>query len=92
LPSRFLVAGYTGSKHGVYYEAGFAPGLNIPVFPTCGADNFDQLQFERRHINTLKRKIPSNCLTRWQTGYPRCLGRSTTAQHAKSPSLSDQQL
>ena len=56
--SRFLVADYTLGKHGVYYEAGFALGLGIPVFPTCRADNFDQLHFDVRHINTLKWETP----------------------------------
>ena len=29
--SRFIVADYTGHRGGVYYEAGFAAGLGLPV-------------------------------------------------------------
>ncbi len=33
--SRFVVADFTGQRGGVYFEAGFALGLNLPVFWTC---------------------------------------------------------
>jgi len=33
--SRFVVADFTHQKGGVYFEAGFALGLGIPVFWTC---------------------------------------------------------
>ncbi|MFA7658336.1 MAG: hypothetical protein WCY19_02780 [Candidatus Gastranaerophilaceae bacterium] len=33
--SRFMIADLTGYRGGVYYEAGFAEGLNIPVILTC---------------------------------------------------------
>lgn len=33
--SRFLVADFTGQRGGVYFEAGFAYGLGIPVIWTC---------------------------------------------------------
>ena len=40
--ARFLVADFTqgkaGQRGGVYYEAGFAHGLNIPVVFTCRKD------------------------------------------------------
>lgn len=50
--SRFLVAdftqGETGARGGVYYEAGFAHGLNIPVIFTCRKDSLDKLHFDTR--------------------------------------------
>lgn len=53
--SRFLVAdfthGDTGPRGGVYYEAGFAHGLNIPVFFTCRKDCEAQLHFDTRQYN-----------------------------------------
>lgn len=52
--SRFLIADYTGSNNGVYFEAGLALGLGIPVIPTCRADWLGKLHFDIRHINTLK--------------------------------------
>lgn len=56
--SRFLIADYTGSNNGVYFEAGFALGLGIPVIPTCHADWLSKLHFDIRHINTLKWDTP----------------------------------
>ncbi len=53
--SRFLVAdftqGDTGARGGVYYEAGFAHGLNIPVIFTCRTDAIDKVHFDTRQYN-----------------------------------------
>jgi hypothetical protein len=57
--SRFLVADYTLMNNGVYFEAGVAVGLGIPVIPTCRADHLDKLHFDIRHINTLKWETPA---------------------------------
>ena len=50
--SRFLVADFThgekGARGGVYYEAGFAYGLEKPVIYTCRADMVDDLHFDTR--------------------------------------------
>ena len=50
--SRFLVAdftqGETGPRGGVYYEAGFAHGLNIPVVFTCRIDALEKVHFDTR--------------------------------------------
>ena len=50
--SRFLVADFThgneGARGGVYYEAGFAHGLGIPVIFTCRGDMIDQIHFDTR--------------------------------------------
>ena len=50
--SRFLVADFThgseGARGGVYYEAGFARGLKIPVIFTCRADMIDEIHFDTR--------------------------------------------
>ena len=47
--SRFLVADFTqgdaGARGGVYYEAGFAHGLNLPVIFTCRADAIEKVHF-----------------------------------------------
>ena len=53
--SRFLVADFThgedGARGGVYYEAGFAHGLNLPVIFTCREDFVDKLHFDTNHYN-----------------------------------------
>ena len=53
--SRFLVAdftqGETGARGGVYYEAGFAHGLGIPVVFTCHRDSLGDLHFDTSHFS-----------------------------------------
>ena len=53
--SRFLVADFThgnqGARGGVYYEAGFAHGLEIPVIFTCRADIIDEIHFDTRQYS-----------------------------------------
>ena len=55
--SRFLVADFThgpdGARGGVYYEAGFAHGLDMPVIFTCQQDSLDELHFDTSHYNHL---------------------------------------
>ncbi len=50
--SRFVVADFThgndGARGGVYFEAGFAMGLGIPVIFTCRNDIVDKLHFDTR--------------------------------------------
>lgn len=52
-PSRFLVADYTGQRGGVYYEAGFASGLGLPVINTCRKDHMENLHFDIRQYNCI---------------------------------------
>ena len=49
--ARFLVADFTGSRGGVYFEAGFAAGLGKPVIWTVREDYLDQLHFDTRQYN-----------------------------------------
>ena len=52
--SRFVIADFThdrnGARRSVYYEAGFAHGLGIPVIFTCRADQIDDLHFDTNHF------------------------------------------
>jgi len=56
--ARFVVADYTMSNNGVYFEAGFATGLGILVIPTCRRSEISGLHFDIRHINTLTWETP----------------------------------
>ena len=60
--SRFLVADFTqgddGARGGVYYEAGFAVGLGIPVIYICRADMVDKLSFDTRQYNHILWEAP----------------------------------
>ena len=53
--ARFVVADFTqgdkGARGGVYYEAGFAHGLGIPVIFTCRKDSFDHVHLDTRQYN-----------------------------------------
>jgi nucleoside 2-deoxyribosyltransferase len=40
--SKFVVADFTEQKSGVYFEAGFALGLGIPVIYCCDKDDFEK--------------------------------------------------
>ncbi len=46
-----LVADFTGNRGGVYFEAGFAMGLGIPVIWTCRNGDIDQVHFDTRQYN-----------------------------------------
>ena len=52
--SKFLIADFThderGARGSVYYEAGFAHGLGIPVIFTCREDLIDDLHFDTSHF------------------------------------------
>jgi hypothetical protein len=41
--STFVVADFTGHRGGVYFEAGIAMGLHIPVIWTCHKDDFQNM-------------------------------------------------
>ena len=53
--SKFVVADFThgedGARGGVYYEAGFAHGLDRPVIFTCRNDAVEKLHFDTEHYN-----------------------------------------
>ena len=53
--SRFVIADFThgdkGARGSVYYEAGFAHGLGIPVIFTCREDLINEAHFDTRQYN-----------------------------------------
>ena len=59
--SRFMVADLTGYRGGVYWEAGFAEGLGIPVIYTCHEQwlksnedlNIEGVHFDLNHRNLI---------------------------------------
>ena len=55
--SRFVVADFTqgtdGARGGVYYEAGFAHGLDLPVIFTCHEQSLENLHFDTAHYSHL---------------------------------------
>lgn len=65
--SRFLVADFTSkpkeARGGVYYEAGFAHGLNIQVIYTCRKDCFKDIHFDTRQFNHIIWNAPEDLRT-----------------------------
>ncbi len=49
--SRFLVADFTGQRGGVYFEAGYAMGLGLPVIWLCREDDIGTVHFDTRQYN-----------------------------------------
>ena len=49
--SRFVVADFTGQRGGVYFEAGFAMGLGLPVIYTVREDEIGKVHFDTRQYN-----------------------------------------
>ena len=62
--SRFLVADFThgdgGARGGVYYEAGFAHGLDLPVIFTCREDAVKTLHFDTEHYSHIVWNTPAD--------------------------------
>ena len=60
--SRFVVADFTqgddGARGGVYYEAGFAQGLGMPVVFTCRRDSLKKVHFDTNHYNHIDWSTP----------------------------------
>ncbi|MBD9529141.1 hypothetical protein [Paracoccus sp. PAR01] len=60
--SRFVVSDFTqgdsGARGGVYYEAGFAHGLGLPVIFTCRSDVLEKIHFDTRQYNHIAWSTP----------------------------------
>ncbi|MDP2982078.1 MAG: hypothetical protein Q8O92_01960 [Candidatus Latescibacter sp.] len=56
--SKFLIADFTGNRGGVYFEAGFALGLGLPVIYTCKKADLEVVHFDVNHYNIIV----------WETG------------------------
>jgi nucleoside 2-deoxyribosyltransferase len=64
--SSFLIADFTceprSVRGGVYYEAGFAQGLGIPVIWTCKDTSLNDLHFDTRQYAHIVWKTPDDLL------------------------------
>ncbi|MCG6195524.1 nucleoside 2-deoxyribosyltransferase [Leptospira sp. FAT2] len=49
--SHFLISEVTGQRQGVYFEAGFALALGLPVIWCCKKDEIDNVHFDTRQYN-----------------------------------------
>ncbi len=46
--SRIIIADFTDHRNSVYFEAGYALGMQLPVIWTCKRAHFDRLSFDTR--------------------------------------------
>jgi nucleoside 2-deoxyribosyltransferase len=58
--SRFLVADFTGDRGGIYFEAGFALGLGLPVIWCVDESEEDKLHFDTRQYNHIIYSSPED--------------------------------
>jgi hypothetical protein len=73
--SRFLVADFTGQKHGVYFEAGFALGLAREVIWSCRRDDIKNLHFDIRQYNCIDWTTESELAERLKLRIEAVMGR-----------------
>ena len=48
--SRVVIADFTNHRNSVYFEAGFAMGMNIPIIWTCQKGHEDDMSFDTRQF------------------------------------------
>lgn len=82
--SRFIVADFTGHRAGVYFEAGFALGLNLPVIWTCRKDEIAKLHFDIRQFNCIDWVEPDDLARRIQNRIEAVIGEGPRKQLASS--------
>lgn len=84
--SRFLVADFThgeeGARGGVYYEAGFAHGLGIPVIFTCRQDKMEALHFDTNHYNHIVWATPEELRERLRNRILAVIGEGPRAHNS----------
>jgi nucleoside 2-deoxyribosyltransferase len=79
--SAFLVADFTGHRGGVYFEAGFAMGLGLPVIWTCRKDNIKDLHFDIRQYNCIDWTEADELAKRLRQRIEAMLGRGPVTMH-----------
>jgi len=81
--SRFLVADFTCEPHrvrgGVYFEAGFAMALPIPVIWTCHKDSINDLHFDTRQYVHVLWKEPLDLYTQLKARIGAVIGQGPLA-------------
>ena len=76
--ARFVVADFThgdsGARGGVYYEAGLAHGLAIPVIFCCRKDRLEEVHFDTRQYSHIVWETPGELRDRLATRIAAVLG------------------
>ena len=81
--SRFVVADFTqgddGARGGVYYEAGFAHGLDRPVIFACRKDQLENAHFDTRQYNHIVWETPEELRRRLSNRISATIGDGPTS-------------
>lgn len=80
--SAFVVADFTEQKSGVYFEAGFALGLNLPVIWTCRDYDISKLHFDVRQYNCIDWTDEADLARRLRLRIEAIVGRGPRAAYA----------
>jgi hypothetical protein len=76
--SQFLVVDFThgedGTRGGVYYEAGFAHGLNVPAIFTCKTEQISLVHFDTRQFNHIVWDSPKDLRQKLVVRIPAVIG------------------
>jgi len=82
---RFVVADFTKHRGGVYFEAGFALGLGMPVIWTCRKDDMKDLHFDIRQYNTIDWNEYGELASRLQYRVEAIVGKGPKISSGSSP-------
>lgn len=77
--SRLVVADVTLQRPGVYFEAGFAIGLGLPVFWSVREDDVDRVHFDTRQYNHIVWKNVEHLKEQLATFVYAVVGKGTAA-------------
>ncbi len=73
--AKFVVADFTGHRGGVYFEAGYALGIGLPVLWTCKKSEMGDLHFDIRQFNCIDWETPEELAKRLSVRLEAVLGR-----------------
>ena len=88
--SRFLVADFTGQKHGVYFEAGYALRAHIPVIWTCRKEQIGELHFDVRQFNMIDWESHEELANRLRFRILALVGEGPEGMSESPPELADE--
>ena len=78
--SSLMVADFTGQRNGVYFEAGFAMGLGIPIIRTCRSDEIEDLHFDTEHYFHIEWENPEELYDKLKTHIEATIPGAATAE------------
>jgi nucleoside 2-deoxyribosyltransferase len=81
--SRFVVADFSGNRGGVYFEAGFAYGLGIPVIWTVKRADLEAVHFDTRQYNHIVYESNDELFQRLKSRIEATVGKSETPRQVR---------